>query len=230
MSTPAGPWNWRRRYFGRIPGPSRAAPRDIPAEPAQKSPRRIIVEEGWPLPVVVVAHHVTFDGHPDSYPLQMASKILSDGQSARFYRKLVYESGIASSAAAVGQLSEHPNLFYAVRRRAARAHAGRGGAGARAGTRPAAHRARVGAGTGLARSGSSPAISCWAGRPFSRKPVSSPARLVLHKGDVGFVDAEFDRFQRVSAADIQRVAQACFAPNTRMVITVTPRPAKEGAE
>ena len=73
----------------------------------------LVVEEGWPLPVVVVAHHVTFDGHPDSYPLQMASKILSDGQSARLYRKLVYETGIASSAAAVGQLTEHPNLFYA---------------------------------------------------------------------------------------------------------------------
>ena len=44
------------------------------------------------LPAVVVAHHITYDGDPDSYPLHMASKILSDGNSSRIYRKLVYES------------------------------------------------------------------------------------------------------------------------------------------
>ena len=54
-------------------GLARAVPRDIPAEPPQTGRRGgSTVEEGWPLPVVVVAHHVTFDGHPDSYPLQMA--------------------------------------------------------------------------------------------------------------------------------------------------------------
>ena len=100
-------------YFGRIPPPGRAVPRDIPAEPRRTAPKRLTVEERWPLPVVVVAHHVTFDGHPDSYALHMASKILSDGQSSRIYRKLVYETGIALSAAGIGNLSEHPNLFYA---------------------------------------------------------------------------------------------------------------------
>ena len=69
------------------------------------------------------------------------------------------------------------------------------------------------------------------GRETVQQKASVLARAaVLHRGGVGSVDAEFDLFQGVSAADIQRVAQACFAPNTRMVITVTPRPAKEGAE
>jgi len=216
-------------YFGRIPGPSRAVPRDIPAEPAQKSPRRLVVEEDWPLPVVVVAHHVTFDGHPDSYPLQMASKILSDGQSARLYRKLVYETGIASSAAGVGQLTEHPNLFYAF-------------AVVQPGHTPAeAERALVQELDRLRTEPVSERELTRAKRQFTRdfvlgretvqQKASALARgAVLHKGAPGFVDAEFDLFQRVSAADIQRVAQTFFAPHTRMVITVTPRPAREGAE
>ena len=75
--------------------------------------KRVTVEEAWPLPAVIVAHHITYDGHPDSYPLHMASKILSDGQSSRIYRKLVYDSGLALTAFGGGNIIEHPNLFYA---------------------------------------------------------------------------------------------------------------------
>jgi len=216
-------------YFGRIHGPSRAVQRDVPAEPAPKSPRRLVVEEGWPLPVVVVAHHVTFDGHPDSYPLQMASKILSDGPSARLYGKLVYETGIASSAAGISQLTEHPNLFYAF----AVVQPGHTAAEAeralvqeldRLRTEPVSERELTRAKRQFTR-------DFVLGRETVQQKASVLARAaVLHRGGVGSVDAEFDLFQGVSAADIQRVAQACFAPNTRMVITVRPRPAKEGAE
>src|SRR5687767_4756750 len=75
------------QYFARVPK-GRAVPRDIPKEPAQTKERRAVVEESWPLPAVVVAYHVTYDGHPDAYPLHITSKILSDGQSARIPREL----------------------------------------------------------------------------------------------------------------------------------------------
>src|SRR5207253_9892597 len=76
------------RYLGRVPRPDRAVPRDIPKEPPQTKERRVRLEENWPLPAVIVAHHITFDGHPDSYPLHIATKVLSDGQSSRIHRKL----------------------------------------------------------------------------------------------------------------------------------------------
>src|SRR5690606_19267104 len=69
------------RYLGRVPR-GRDVPRDIPTEPAQTSARRVTVEEVWPLPAVVVAHRVPADGHPDAYPMHIAAKILSDGQSS----------------------------------------------------------------------------------------------------------------------------------------------------
>ena len=102
------------QYLGRVPKSDKPVPRDIPAEPPQTQERRVRLEESWPLPAVVVAHHITFDGHPDSYPLHIASKVLSDGQSARIYRKLVYESGLALTAFGSSSFLEQPGIFSAV--------------------------------------------------------------------------------------------------------------------
>ena len=102
------------QYLGRVPKSDRPVPRDIPKEPPQTKERRVTLEESWPLPAVVVAHHITFDGDPDSYPLHIASKVLSDGQSSRIYRKLVYEKRLALAAFGGGNIIEDPNLFYAV--------------------------------------------------------------------------------------------------------------------
>ena len=60
------------------------------------------------------SHHITHDGHPDAYPLHILAKILSDGDSSRIYRSLVYEKQIALAAFGEAKLIEHPNLFYAV--------------------------------------------------------------------------------------------------------------------
>ena len=79
--------------------------------------------EPWPLPAVVVSYHITYDGHPDSYPLHILAKILSDGDSSRIYRSLVYEKQLALAAFGEAKLIEHPNLFYAVAIVAARAQA-----------------------------------------------------------------------------------------------------------
>src|SRR6476469_4711644 len=57
------------QYLGRVPKSERPVPRDIPKEPPQTKEKRVTLTEAWRLPAVVVAYHITFDGHPDSYPL-----------------------------------------------------------------------------------------------------------------------------------------------------------------
>jgi len=66
------------------------------------------------LPAVVVAYHVTYDGHPDAYPLHITAKIMSDGQSARIPLELMYKKRLALTAFGSGNITEDPNLFYAV--------------------------------------------------------------------------------------------------------------------
>ena len=67
------------QYLGRVPKAERPVPRDVPKEPPSTREKRVTLQEPWPLPAVVVAYHITYDGHPDSYPLHIASKVLSDG-------------------------------------------------------------------------------------------------------------------------------------------------------
>src|SRR5215218_8298382 len=102
------------QYLGRVPKAARPVPRDIPKEPPSTRERRVTLQEPWPLPAVVVAYHITYDGDPDSYPLHVASKVLSDGQSSRIYRQLVYEKQVALAASGGGNIIENPNLFFAV--------------------------------------------------------------------------------------------------------------------
>src|SRR3954462_12717715 len=102
------------QYIGRVPKAERPVPRDIPKEPPQTKEKRVTLQQPWPLPAVVVAYHITFDGNPDSYPLHIAAKVLSDGDSSRIQKKLIYEKQMAVPAFGNANLIEAPNLFYAV--------------------------------------------------------------------------------------------------------------------
>ncbi len=210
-------------YVGRVPR-GRPVPRDIPAEPPVTAPRRATVEEAWPLPVVVVAHHVIQDGHPDSYALHAASKILSDGQSSRIYRRLVYETGVALAAFGGGNLVEHPNLFFAV----AVVQPGHTIEEAeellsaeldRLRDAPVSERELTRAKNQIAR-------DYIVGRTTVQQKASALAHAVVLHGDAATADSEFDQFQRLTAADIQRVARTYFNPTTRLVIAVRPKALK----
>src|SRR5260370_41551966 len=69
-----------KKYLGRVPKAERPVPRDIPREPPHTQEKRVTVQEAWPLPAVVVAHQITYHGDPDSYPLPIQPKMLSDGE------------------------------------------------------------------------------------------------------------------------------------------------------
>jgi zinc protease len=210
------------RHFGPVPKAPRAVPRNIPREPPQTKERRLTIEEDWPLPAVVVAHHITYDGDPDAYPLHIASKILSDGQSSRIYRKLVYEDRIALAAFGQGHIIEHPNLFYAV----AIVQPGRTPAEVAAALIAELDRLRnepISA-RELQRAKNQFARDYIIGREsVQEKALHLSHAVVLHNGDITTADGEFDIFQGVTAADVQRVARTFFTPENRLVLTILPR-------
>jgi zinc protease len=209
------------QYFGRIPKPARGVPREIPAEPAKTKERRVTVEESWPLPVVVIAHHVTYDGHPDSYPLHMASKILSDGQSSRIHRRLVYESGLALTAFGGGNLVEHPNLFFAV----AIVQPDRNPADAEKALVDELQRLRTTlvSERELERAKNQFARDYVTARQTVQEKAAQLAHAAVVHEDVSTADGEYDTFMRTTAADIQRVADTYFKSSNRLVLTVLPR-------
>ena len=209
-------------YLGRVPKARGEVPRDIPPEPPQDGERRVTVEaDNWPLPTVVVAHHITYDGHPDAYPLHIAAKVLSDGQSARIYRRLVYEEQLAVSAFGQGHIIEDPNLFFAV----AIVPAGRTTAAAEAALIDELERLKREPITGaeLQRSKNQFARDYVIGRMTnSQKAAHLGHAAVIHE-DITTADGEFEIFMNVTEEDVQRVARTYFTDATRLVLTILPR-------
>jgi predicted Zn-dependent peptidase len=209
------------QYFARVPKATKPVPRDIPKEPQQAKERRAVVEESWPLPAVVVAYHVTYDGHPDAYPLHITAKIMSDGQSARIPLELMYKKRIALTAFGSGNITEDPNLFYAV----AIVQPGQ--------TPQAAEQALIAEFDKLTKE---PVLANELQRAknqfardyiVSRESNEDKARHLAHSAvihnDIAAADGEFDIFMNVTQADVLRVAKTYFTPNNRVVLHVLPK-------
>jgi len=101
-----------RKYFAGIPAGPLPAERRIPVEPPQTSERTVSITRDVALPAFVEAYHIPADGTPDSYPLRLASRILSGGDSGMIYHQLVYEKQLALEAQSSADFSEDPNLFF----------------------------------------------------------------------------------------------------------------------
>jgi zinc protease len=208
------------QFFGRVPKADRPVPRDIPKEPPQTHEKRATIESPWPLPAVVVAYHITYDGHPDSYPLHIASKVLSDGQSSRIHQKLVYERQLAVSAFGGANLIEDPNLFYAVAivqpgRSPEDAIAALLGEVGRLKSEPISERE-------LQRAKNQFSRDYILGRESDQQKALQLAHAVVIHHDITTADGEFDIFQQITAADVQRVARTYFTDENRVVLTIMP--------
>ncbi|HSK08215.1 MAG TPA: pitrilysin family protein [Vicinamibacterales bacterium] len=209
------------RYLGKVPRSTRKIPRDLPKEPPQKEERRVTLEEGWPLPVVVVAHHIPADGHRDAYPLSIAAKVLSDGQSSRIHRSLVYEKGLALSAFGSANITQDPNLFFAV----AIVQPGRSVDEAEAALLAELDGLRDGPVTDLelTRARNQFARDYIVGRESNQQKATQLAHALVIHGDAASADAEFDIIMNTTAADVQRAARTYFVPENRLVLHVMPR-------
>lgn len=108
-------FTWAEKYFGGIPKPEQPVPRQQLVEPPQTEAKQFTKSYGSnsPLPAVVEGYKMPAAFSHDYYVLNLASSILSNGESSRLYRQLVYESQIAAQAAGVGNFTEDPNLFLA---------------------------------------------------------------------------------------------------------------------
>jgi zinc protease len=212
--------NLVNQYFARIPKGA-PVPRDIPQEPKHTKEKRVNLEQPWPLPAVVVTYHVPYNGHPDSYPMFVMSKTLSDGQTSRIYRKLVYETGLALTAFGSSSFLEQPGIFSAV----ALVNPGKSVDQVEKELIAQFDRLKTEGITEreLQRAKNQFARDYIVSRLSIKEKASQLGHAEVIQKDMASADGEFDTFQKVTLEDIKRVASTYFVPEGRMVMRIMPR-------
>ena len=209
------------QYFGRVPKASTPVSRDIPQEPQHTKEKRVTLEQPWPLPAVVVTYHVPYNGHPDSYPMFVMSKTLSDGQTSRIYRKLVYETGLALTAFGSSSFLEQPGIFSAV----ALVNPGKSPDQVEKELIAQFDRLKTEGITEreLQRAKNQFARDYIVSRLSIKEKASQLGHAEVIQKDMASADGEFETFQKVTLEDIRRVARKYFVPEGRMVMRITTR-------
>ncbi|HEX7286862.1 MAG TPA: pitrilysin family protein [Candidatus Angelobacter sp.] len=94
------------------PIPSHAPPAKITtAEPEQMGERRVTVKKFAQLPIVMMAYHVPETASPDYYALSLLQTILFSGQSSRLYQRVVDKDQLAINIGGGSQFAFDPTLF-----------------------------------------------------------------------------------------------------------------------
>jgi predicted Zn-dependent peptidase len=99
------------RYFGRLP----AAPKPEPLrtiEPPQRAERQVILRE-TAQPYYIEGYHRPDSRDPDDAVYAVISDLMSDGRTSRLYRSLVRDKRIAAGASGFSGLpgDKYPHLF-----------------------------------------------------------------------------------------------------------------------
>jgi zinc protease len=211
---------WARKYMGIITRGKRPMVRPTAAEPQHTRERRINHMKAVPLPAYVAGYYIPADGHPDSYPLTMASNVLSQGRSSRIYQSLVYEKQLAIQADAGGDFREDPNLFFAI------LILNRGASISDAEAALNAELNRIASEPVTDKELAKARTAIRSQYTFGHQSVDDKAAALGHArvihGDTATVNSEYDLFMKVTKEDIMRVAKAYFRPENRIVLVVTP--------
>lgn len=100
-----------KKYFEDIPAGKQLIYRPTEKEPLQTKEIRKTTYDKVQLPAVVFAYHIPATGTPDSYAMNMLQKYLTGGESSQFYKSLVDQQQIAVYAAAIPFSLEDDGLF-----------------------------------------------------------------------------------------------------------------------
>ena len=173
-----------------------------------------------PLPAVVAGYRMPAIYTHDYYALNLAANLLSQGESSRLYRKLVYEDQVALFAAGFPLFTEHPNLFWAF--------------------------AVMNQGKSLAEGEKAldGVLDTMKAEPVSAREIEKSKnqvisdfvvgrRTVQQKADaIGYaavlgknpelVNLDLGRYAAVTPADIQQVARKYFDPKQRTILIIEP--------
>jgi predicted Zn-dependent peptidase len=99
------------KYYGDIPAQP-PPPKVGTVEPEQKGERIAYIHKIAQMPAFLIGYHIPEFGHRDTYPLNVAARILFTGQSSRLYQKMIYQDQSALHVGGDCFLLQDLGLFY----------------------------------------------------------------------------------------------------------------------
>jgi zinc protease len=210
---------WVNRYFARIPrGPQVPAPPAIPSFTIQRD-TFLVMEDKVTLPRLYQTWHSVKLYHPDDAVLDVLADVLAGDKNSRLYKRLVFDMQVAQDVNA-GQASLRRDGYFQIT------------VTPKPGQAPSRMAALVAEEIGkIVREGVTPRELA---RSLNSRRASFLDQLasVLGKADQlasydytagtpDFVQQDLARYEKVTAADVQRVA-ATYLSQPRVVLTVVP--------
>jgi zinc protease len=212
-----------RKYFESIPSQPPPPAVDM-TEPEQTEERRTTLDDRLArLARLDMAYKIPPASSPDHEALQVLASVLSSGRSSRFFESIVRQKQLAANIGAFAGETRGPGLFGVF----ALAAPGKSLADVEAAIDAEVERVKAGP------------IADWemekartgAKRSFVSSLGSSLQRAIqlsqnaLFYDDPGRINTRADRIARVTAADVQRVAQKYLVRSGRTVVQTVPKAA-----
>jgi zinc protease len=216
---------WVDKYFGPISRPDRALPRVQIKEPARSAETRVTEYGHNDLPAVGLTYLAPRQADPDSDALRVADAILSAGDSSRLYHALVYEQQLAAEAGANAELREDASLFVLT---AVLSEGKKPEDVERSLLAEVKKMQDAAVSTAELEKAKNQIIT----DQLRQRETSNGKALALGEaavllGDPARVNTDLERLQRVTAADVQRVAKKYLIDANRLVLYYLPEAAKK---
>ncbi len=214
---------WVRKYFSEIPVGTGTINRPTVTEPRRTEETRDIVFDNIQLPAVIQAYNLPPKKHKDSHALSMLSTYLTGGKSSLLTKEVVDKQQKAVAVAAFPLDLEDGGVFLLY---------GIANMGVTADSLERAidqQLAKVIA-NGISEDDFQKLQAQVENAVVSRHAsvagiAESLAEAKTFFGDANEVNREMDKYNRVSRADIQRVAKEYLGKNGRVVLYYLPKPA-----
>jgi zinc protease len=214
------------RYFGSIPAQP-APPQVDMTEPSQTEERRLTIEDQLArLPRIDIAYKVPPSSSPDMDALSVLGTILSGGRSSRFYEAIVRQQQLSNGIAAGTNDSRGPGLFRIIGtalpgKMLKDLEAAIDQEIDRVKTAPIADWEMEKARTDARRS-----LVADLGSSLNRAVQISEEAMFFNDPDR--INTRADRVAKVTAADVQRVANRYLVKSNRSVVLTLPKTAAPG--
>ena len=223
---------WVDKYLAPIPARANKVSLTIPERDPAPAKARLatMYAPNVPLPVVGSTWQIPNAAHPDMAAIEVLDGILTTGNSSRLYKSLVREKQLASNVGAqLFPIEEQgywaPNVFVASGRKIEDAEAALAAEISRVRNEPVTA-------AELAEAKNELLAQALRQRETFSGRASGLGEALVRSGDPRLWDKRIAEYQRVTAADVQRVARKYFSPEKRVdlrYLNESQRPAGQAA-